>query len=97
MAYKIVCVLSLVSVTTGAEVRSHHPLREKFDGFRQKYGRTYAEGSKEYLGFFKHVSSLYVPPFAIDVLNISEVPRKVVAALAATLAVQALPSHSKCT
>ncbi|CAE7334536.1 unnamed protein product [Symbiodinium pilosum] len=48
MAYKIVCVLSLVSVTTGAEVRSHHPLREKFDGFRQKYGRTYAEGSKEY-------------------------------------------------
>ena len=48
MAYTLVCMLPLISRTLGAEVRSHHILREKFEGFRQKYGRTYVEGTPEY-------------------------------------------------
>jgi len=61
MASRLVCLLPLISNTLGAEVRTHHPLREKFDGFRQQYGRTYQEGTEEYekrFAFYRNAALL---------------------------------------
>ena len=48
MASRLVCMLPLVACTLGSEIRSHQLLREKFEVFRQKYGRSYEEGTEEY-------------------------------------------------
>ena len=61
MASRLVCLLPLISNTLGAEVRTHHPLREKFEGFRQQYGRTYQEGTEEYekrFAFYRNAALL---------------------------------------